>query len=224
MPAVRRLPASTARPMLTAYEAGLSCFPDTDGVHPTSRFPVARLGMDLTSIAAVIPGGGIASETLGAVSNLEGLISHFTGGAATDASRQARVNWTVQAAQRGSVLAAEIILAGPANTGGNERPMWTTAAGKIPATVLNQAMQISPSGWWPSGQPDFYTDINGATHQQILQQVATASQTGVALGSGVASAVSSIARTSPAVLIGGVALIGAAFMFGGGKKRRRRRR
>lgn len=218
MPVVRRGARATSSPMMTTYEAGLSCFPDTDGVHPTSRFPVGRLGMDLTTIAAVIPGGGIASETLGAVSNLEGLLSSVTGGAATDASRQARVNWTVQAAQRGSVLAAEIIMAGPANTAGTERTMWATAAGKIPATVLAQASAISPSGWWPSGQPDFYTDVNGPTHTQILSQVAQASQAGVAIGSGVANGIKALTGTSSGVLLVGVALAGAAFVFGRKKR------
>lgn len=219
MPAVRRRAlVASGRPMMTSYEAGLSMFPDLDGVHPDSRFPVGRLGLDFASLVAFIPGGGIAGPASGIIGDAASMIGDLTGGAKTDAARLQRVNWTVQQAQRGSVLAAEIILGAPAKVGSNERAMWTAAASKIPQSVLQQAMSLSPGGWWPDGQPDFYTDVNGSTHQQIMQQVNAASQTAVAVGSAVSTGVRAVTQVPAWLWVGGLAVAG--FAFAGGRRKR----
>lgn len=227
MPAGRRrvaLVAATERPMMTSYEAGLSMFPDLDGVHPVSRYPVGRLGLDMGSLVSMIPGGGVVNEGIGSIGAVQNLIGQFTGGNQNDQRRQARANWVVDQAKRGSVLAAEMIIAAPSQVSGNERTMWTNAIGQVPQTVLQQAYTVAPSGWWPVGDHSFDADNNawqdsgGPVHAAIVQQVNAASHVGTAVGSAVAGGVSAIGGVPSWVWVGGLAVAGFAFL--GGRRRR----
>lgn len=103
------------------------------------------------------------------------LVGAITGNTATDRARATREAWTLQMAQQGSPTAAAIIIAAPSNVSGNESGGWRGELSQIPAAVLAAAQSIyGPSGWWPKGQPDFYTDLAGPTHTKIVAEVASA--------------------------------------------------
>src|SRR5581483_981054 len=117
--------------------------------------------------------GGPVGTVVGSASG--SIVTRVFGGAGVDAARQERANWTLQMAINGSILAAEIIIAAPANVSNNEAGMWRDALSHVPANVLAAANDATGGlGWWPSGQPDFYTDTNGPTHRTILAQVQAA--------------------------------------------------
>lgn len=114
--------------------------------------------------------GGPAGAVVGGTS--AGFVTRIFGGAGVDRQRQDRVNWTLQQAINGSITAGEIIIAAPQNVSGNEADMWTRALSQVPSNVLATANNLTQGqGWWPAGQPDFYTDVNGSTHQQIVAEV-----------------------------------------------------
>ncbi len=163
----------------TAYDAGLSHFPDNG--------QLAQRVSGWTDFLALAPIPG-ASQIAAGVN----LATSATGGTATDQQRQARVDWTVQQAQAGSTTAAAIIIAGPANTASHEAPMWRAALGQVPDVVLQSAYAQYPSGYWPVGQADFYTDTAGATHQRIVSEVRQASSIGLAMGGAVSGGVNAI--------------------------------
>lgn len=131
------------------------------------------------------------------------LLGNLTG-AATDAARTAREQWTLQMAQQGSPLAAAIIVAAPNNVSGNEASGWRSVLTQVPASVMALANQQYPGGYWPVGQPDFYTDTNGATHRTIVAQVQAAT-TANGVGTGAPLSIpSSVTSTTGAITGTGV--------------------
>lgn len=157
-------------------------------------------------ISAAAVGIDIGSSLVG------GLVNDITG-SATNAARTTREQWTLQMAQQGSALAAALIVAAPSNVSGNEATGWRALVSQIPAQVLAAANQLYPGGYWPVGQPDFYTDTTGATHTTIVAQVAAAhastgaqpaissgatSTTGLVTGTGVGAVVlPTVTTTAP---------------------------
>lgn len=113
---------------------------------------------------AVVPGSGVFVGT-----GLSLLNSLFGGG--QDDARKVRVAWTLQEANQNSPTAAAIIDAAPGNVADDEAGFWRTALTQVSPAILAHARQLYPSGYWPKNLPDFYTDVNGATHQQILREV-----------------------------------------------------
>lgn len=179
----------------------------------------ARLGSITSTLVtaganAIVPGAGTAISTLQRL---------FGGGSATDAQRLQRVNWTLGMARQRSTTAVAIILAGPSNTSGNEHQMWTTVLPEVPADLLASVRASMPNGWWPVGQADFFTDVNGATHTQIVNEARAAGGTGfVSTSSPTATALPGVTTTAgfnyvPWVL-GGAAVLGVVVL-----SRRRRR-
>lgn len=98
-------------------------------------------------ITAVVAGVQALPSLVGGVENLFG-----GGGSARDAARQARVNDFLQAAEAGSIIAGRILIAGPSNVSADEKPMWTTALGKLQAArpdIFNAAFAAGPF-WHPN--------------------------------------------------------------------------
>lgn len=197
-----------------AYEAGLSYFPD----EPEDGARVGDWRQLLAPAVALAPIPGASLVAAG--------IATYTGsqGSSTDAQRKLRVDWTLQQAQAGSQTAAAIIVAAPANVGSYEAPMWRAALSQVPEVVMVKADAQYPGGYWPTGAPDFYTDISGTTHRRIQAEVSDASRVGIAIGSGVAqginTAVASVSR-NPASLVLGVVAVGAlGYALLGGRRSR----
>lgn len=146
--------------------------------NPTTRRTMTRSGppyllgdsVGLGSITSVIGGiiGGVVGGPAGAAAGTTiGSQVNF-GNGSTDAQRQARVNWMLNAAQQGSKLAAAIIIAGPQNVASHETAMWQQALSQIPQSVLSAAYAQYPSGYWPTGAPfDMPTQ-----RAQIVQELA----------------------------------------------------
>lgn len=111
----------------SAYDAGLSYFPDTPFM---AAMPLGDIVTDLAVAGGTALGGPAGGVTAGTAS---GVIQRWFGGSAVDQARQERVNYFAQLAANGNVAAAQLILGAPPNVSGNERGMWETAA-----TLLNQ--------------------------------------------------------------------------------------
>jgi hypothetical protein len=134
----------------------------------------SRLG-DTSAILGTGVGTVIGGPAGGATGNVLGnLIGSLFGSSSTDTARKTRVAWTLQEANAGSTLAAALIYAAPANVAGDEAPYWRTALNSVRPDILAAAQTRYPQGYWPVGQPDFYTDVNGATHRQIVSEVSSA--------------------------------------------------
>lgn len=102
-------------------------------------------------LAALPAAAGLVGDASGF---LKSAASFVNPGAARDADRLARANWMKEAALRGSVLAAQIVIAAPANVGSNEDPYWIAAAEAIKTqapAVWSEA--VSRNGFWPVGAP-----------------------------------------------------------------------
>lgn len=226
---VRRVAVVPARSGIRdPYEVGLSHFPDYRTAFASTGTP---LGMDLSNILlgvganVIAPGSG--TLVAGGSTVITSAMNQLThGGAATDQQRETRVTWTLKEANAGSPLAAALIIAAPANVGSNEARQWQAALSQVNPAVLAQAYQAYPSGFWPEGQPDFYTDIGGPTHQQILREAASGNPIANAAAAGVAGVVNTMTtavglgptkQVSPVVLIG---LVGAVAFLALGRKRR----
>ena len=97
---------------------------------------------------------GQDTSTLQSVINFAHTIwSNWTAGAARDATRENRATLVMDFAVSGSVLGAQICLAGPANVASNEDPYWTAAQKAIQQQrpdVWAEAEQAG--GWWPVGE------------------------------------------------------------------------
>lgn len=133
------------------YSPGPYLLGDTDGSARRALSRNPNLG-SLTSVVGGLIGGLVGGPGGAAAGTSIGSLVSF-GNGSTDAQRQARVTWMLQAAQAGSVLAAAIVDAGPANTASHEAPMWATAWNAVPQAVKNAALAQYPNGYWPVGQP-----------------------------------------------------------------------
>lgn len=176
----------------------------------------ARLGSAETT-ALLTAGANAIVPGSGTVIGIAATLSHLFGGNATDAARLKRVNWTGDMARQRSMTASRIIVAGPFNTSGNEHQMWTAMLPAIPADLLAAVRAENPNGWWPVGQADFFTDVNGATHTQIVNEARAAGGTGFSTVSTTATPTSGstlpgMTTTAPfnytPWLIGGAAVVG----------------
>jgi hypothetical protein len=193
-----------------SYEAGLSYFPD----NPALGARVGGWG-DLISLVP-IPGSSLIATGVNMAT------SGGAGGATTDAARQQRVTWTLQQAQQGSPLAAALIVAAPANVGTSEAAMWRAALAQVPDVVLSSADAQYPGGFWPTGQPDFYTDTSGQTHRTIVSQVAGAGRVGLAVGTAVAGGINTVTRNPSTALFGILAFGGLVYLASSSGRRRSR--
>lgn len=129
---------------------------------------VAALIGGTLSTAVGVPGGPIAGAAAG------NFLSSLFGGSDVDKQRQARAAWTLSEANQGSPLAAAIIVAAPGNVANDEAPFWQAALSQVRQDMLNAANVKYPTGYWPKGLPDFYTDVNGTTHRAIVAEVQAA--------------------------------------------------
>lgn len=93
------------------------------------------------------------------------LVSSIFGGGSEDARRQARANYMADAASRGSVLAARIVLAAPDNVGSNEARQWIGVRSRIPEDVLSRARAQGP--FWPTGAPFEMPDQVAAIEREL---------------------------------------------------------
>lgn len=111
------------------------------------------------------------------------ILSAMHEGDIRDTVRKNRVNVIQSLAIAGSVLAAEICLAGPSNTASNEQAYWTAAQQAISSQrpdVWSAAKAAGP--WWPVGQPfDMY-----AVRQEICASLA---QNGIIVNAAACTAV-----------------------------------
>lgn len=112
---------------------------------------------------AALVGGAVATGGTGAgvIAGVTQLVTAFSGGAAVDQQRQARVNYFLQQAQQGNVAAARLILGAPQNVSGNERTMWVSAANILQGNdqwrqTLQEAQQEGP--YWLVGSGDTATN------------------------------------------------------------------
>lgn len=112
----------------TAYNTGLSYFPDAPYMVNT---PMGDIVTDLASLTGTAAGGPAGGVAAGAASSV---IQKWFGGSAVDAQRQDRVNYVAQAAVNGNVAAMQLVLGAPNNVSGNEKQMWQTAY-----TLIKQA-------------------------------------------------------------------------------------
>lgn len=128
--------------------------------------------------AGTIVGTGVGGPAGAVVGTLaQTFLSNLFGGGANDRQRQARAAWTLSEANQGSPLAAAIIVAAPANVANDEAPFWRSAHDAVRPDMLSAATMQYPGGFWPKGQPDFFTDTNGATHRAIVAEVQSAGGT-----------------------------------------------
>lgn len=126
-----------------------------DSYAPTSHYWTGEQSA-YTAGLSYFPDYSIAAEPLGnpliaAIPSVVGLFGSI-GGSTADKQRQARVDYVTQAALGGNVAAAQLILGGPANVSGNERPMWQKAAQTVAQqnpSVMAAAQQLGP--YWLVG-------------------------------------------------------------------------
>ncbi len=165
------------------------------------------------------------------------VLENLFGGAGEDAARQARVDWFTQAARQGSVIAARMIIAGPANVGGNEKPMWQKAIQAIAGTpALAEASQLGPA--WDSSDDRWSSRTRAAVESELEQkgQSGTVASSGsssayqapttVGVTPGIVHAIQGMTTTAPynytpLLLLGGGLLV-AAFVVPTLSRRRRR--
>lgn len=178
-------PRQLLRAVMTPYDAGISFFPE----YPWQRQPLGDYITDAALVGGTLATGGTGAAVLSAGSIL---VSAFTGGAAVDQQRQARVNYFLQQAESGNVAAAQLILGGPDNVSGNEKTMWVTAAHILASNpdwnkTLSEAQQNGPV--WLVGSGDTATNYPAmkaftaawaAQHQSVPAQVAGAVSSGAA--------------------------------------------
>lgn len=125
--------------------------------------------------AGTIVGTGVGGPAGAVVGTLaQTFLSNLFGGGANDRQRQARAAWTLSEANQGSPLAAAIIREAPNNVANDEAGFWTAALSQVRQDILNAAQVKYPGDIWPKGQPDFFTDTNGATHRSIVAEVQAA--------------------------------------------------
>jgi hypothetical protein len=170
---------------------------------------------------AIIPGSGaIVGPVAGLISNL------FGGGSKGDSStvaqeRETRVSWTYQQAVQGSPLAAALIMAGAANDP-TYASYWNSALQQLAQSnpdVLAAARATYPAGYWPVGQPDFYTDVTGETHTQVLTEVLQAGGTQLASSTSLSPMLTTAGYNyTPLLIAGGLGL--AALLIFNGRRRR----
>lgn len=191
------------------YDAGLSYFQDEYSNGDGGFGDASRLGFSITSLTDPVSlAGGLVSA-----------VGTALGG--QDAQRQARANSIRDLALKGSVLAAQIVLAGPNNVSNNEAHFWTDAATVIQQQrpdVWTEAVAAGP--WWPVG-----ADFNmTAARAQIAQQLASVGVTvsnatqafgtvaGTATGSPIiaAQATGASLLSNPIIVLGGAGLVAFA--------------
>jgi len=201
----------------TAYDAGLSYFPDRPeqrariGDYYTDAALIAPIPIVGTAGAALATGAGIYQSILG-------------GGSAIDQQRQARANYFGQLAMQGNVAAAQILLGAIPNVSGNEQPYWQNWITQLNASTsgqgtLQQAQALGP--WWPVGSSDTVT--NYPIMKNFVAQWASAHPLTTVAGN-IATGVGAAARSSvtPWLLAGGGALA-LVFLLGSPQRSRRRR-
>jgi hypothetical protein len=201
------------RPM-TAYDAGLSYFPDS----PWQR---SRIGDYYTDAALVAP-IPVIGTTAALLSTGAGIYqSVFGGGSAIDQQRQARANYFGQLAMQGNVAAAQILLGAIPNVSGNEQPMWQNWISQLSASAagqqtLQRAQSLGP--WWPVGSSD--TVANYPIMKNFVAQWAAANPLST-IAANVSTGVGAVARSgvAPWLLVGGGVL---AFVLLSGKRSTRR--
>jgi hypothetical protein len=122
----------------------------------------------ILSLAGTVAGTALAGPVGGAAGGgIGSTLANLFGGPARDASRQQNVDWYTAAALQGSVIAARVILAAPANVAGNEDPMWIAAAGKVSSQRPDVWRQASSAGGlWVDG-----------TIQMVQNELQTIAQT-----------------------------------------------
>lgn len=99
-----------------------------------------------------------------------GILSSLREGDIRDSVRKNRVNVIQSLALAGSVLAAQICLAGPSNTASNEQQYWTTAQQTVSTQRPDVWAAAKTAGpWWPVGQPFNMT----AVRQEICANLAS---------------------------------------------------
>lgn len=216
----------------SAYDAGLSYFPDT-----AVPMPLGDWMSDLAMVGGGAVGGPGGAATAGAAASV---IQHWFGGSAVDQTRQDRVNYFAGLAANGNVAAAQLILGGPDNVSGNERQMWVNAANALNAAapgVMAEAHAAGPlwlqnsgdsaatypamrrvTAAWAAQHP--VTTVTGTVGGAISDffNPAPPPQGTYPASSGAGIPVNVRASVSPALLLG-VAAVGAAVLF---SKRRRR--
>jgi hypothetical protein len=119
------------------------------------------------------PGGGAAGAAVG--NNLPGILTNLFGGSGRDAQRQARADWVTEQALAGSVLAARMIIAGPANVASNEDPIWNNARAIVQAQrpdVLNAAIGQGP--YWDTTDNDSIDKTRAKINAELATLNATA--------------------------------------------------
>lgn len=165
------------------------------------------------------PGGAAAGATAG--NALPGILSRVFGGAGRDAQRQARVDLMKRyAIDYGSVIAMQVILAGPANVAGNEDPMWMRAADEVRAArpdVYNAAVNARP--YWDSSDNDSMDKTRAKIGAEIanseMQQFGTPGVTTLPLVTSTATAIPPMqqAATVPTAGVSPVLLAVAALVL-----------
>jgi hypothetical protein len=177
----------------SAYDAGLSYFPDY-------ALAPSPLGFDLSTIASDV-GGAIGFATggpAGAVAGSTGasaIFGQITGGTAVDQARQARVNYFANLASQGNVAAMQLILGAPPNVSGNEQQMWVNAANALRTAapdVYSAALQAGPA--WLTNSGD--TATNYPAMRQFVQTWA-AQHPFTAAGGAISGAIGSIFTPQP---------------------------
>ncbi len=175
----------------TAYEAGLSHFPDAPGARP-------RIGF-LPLLASAETGLQLYQSFAG-------------GGSQTDQQRQARAQYFGQLALQGNVNATQILIGGTQNTSGNEIPYWQGWLDQLRASSDGQqtlAAAQQRGAWWPVGSTDTVT--NYPIMKAYAAQGTTASQFVSNLVSGGAQmATGAITRAGVNPWLIGAAVIGGA--------------
>lgn len=186
---------------------------------------ISALGLlvDGASLAGAGPAGPVA-VTLGA----DLLGGFFHGGAATDATRQARADWFgTNAIQGRSVMAARILIGGTQNTASHESPMYDAEIAKVAAqqpNVMNAAYAAGP--YWDTTDDATSSKMRALVTQEVasngIAPVTPATYTGANAGTSLVTTTPSVRLVAPAssvsstmmywVLGGIVVVLGIAFL------------
>lgn len=185
--------------------------PGALGPGRVARTPAQRVGYgDILTDTLTIGGAAATGGTSAVVGTVAvKLYTAFTGGAAVDQQRQARVNYFLQQAEQGNVAAAQLILGAPPNVSGNERTMWVGAANILQSNpewrqTLQEAQQEGPV--WLTGSGD--TATNYPAMRQFTAAWAARNQPSIGQSAAAAgSAAVAVAQKAPVALWVGLAAV-----------------
>jgi hypothetical protein len=219
--------ASPSAGYQSAYDAGLSYFPDGPAFAPEPLGNWTDLLPAVVGFATGGPAGAAAAQTAA------GALLPLLTGSKTDQERQARVNYFLQQALDGNIAAVQVIMGAPEDTAGTEDAMWTRALATVQSSrpdVYQQALALGPVRFTGTGDTatnyptmKAFTTRWAQSNQPVQSAINTALDAAgniinrVTGGSSGSSAPTQHTGLSPVVMFGGLAvavILGSSLLKG----------